>query len=189
MLTYDEAYKLLKGFKIEPPNDWDRHCVNVANIAYRLALEVAKYRDIDPEKVRVMGLVHDFGRHITNDPYRHAYEGYKMMKELGQDDLARICACHSNGTHKAEELEEYGLKPEDFYVKTLEEMLVFIGDNLECRGVMRRQDERIAETIERYRNKAPEFIPVLQSKLEEFKTFDEIIKGIIGMGIYEFFRI
>jgi putative nucleotidyltransferase with HDIG domain len=189
MLTYDQAIELLTGFNIKPPDDWDRHCIRVADIAYKLALEVAKYRDIDPGKVRVMGLVHDFGRHITQDPYRHAYEGYKMMKELGHDDLARICVCHSNGTHKIEDLEEYGLQPSDFYVETLEEMLVFIGDSLECRGEMRRHDERIAETIERYSVRNPEFVPVLQSKIEEFKAFDKVIQSIIGISVYEYFGI
>lgn len=188
-MTYEEALKILQSFTVEPGHDWDRHCRGVADIAYRLALELQKYIDISPEKARVMGLVHDFGRNVTQDPYRHAYEGYRLMKKLGYPEYARICVCHSNGTYKAEDLEEYGLKPEDFFAKTLEEKLVFIADSLECKGEIIRHDVRIAQTIERYRNRNPEFIPVLESKLEEFKIFDREIREIIGMSIYEFFGI
>ena len=131
-LSYDEALKILKSFKIGTGNDWDRHCICVGDIAWKLALELQKYMDIDAEETRVMGLVHDFGRSVTQDPYRHAYEGYKLMKQLGYDRFARICVCHSNGTYKFEELAQYGLKPEDFYVGTLQEKLVFIGDSMEC---------------------------------------------------------
>lgn len=189
MLEYIDALKILQSFEIKPPHDWDRHCINVGDIAYKLALEIKKFRDIDTEKVRVLGLIHDFGRNVTQDPYRHAYEGYKMMMDMGHQDLARICVCHSNGTYKPEDLTEYGLKPEDFYVRTLEEMLVFIGDSVECKGEIIRHDKRIADTIERYKTRNPEFIPVLESKLVEFKAFDQVIKGIIGKSVYEFFGI
>ena len=188
-MNYNEALDLLRSFPIGPGHDWDRHCIGVADIAYALALEVKKHIDIDAEKTRVMGLVHDFGRSVTNDPYRHAYEGYKLMKSLGHHELARICVCHSNGTYKEEDLPEYGLKPEDFFVRTLPEKLVFIADSLESHGNIIRHDVRIAQTIERYRLKNPEFIPVLESKLAEFKGFDREITQIIGKSIYEFFNI
>lgn len=188
-VSYEQALKLLGSFEIKPGDDWDRHCINVGEIAYRLAVEIGRHSGIDADKTRVMGLVHDFGRCVTHDPYRHAYEGYRLMKRIGWDELARICVCHSNGTFKHEDLDEYGLKPEDFYVRTVPEMLVFIGDSIECHGKMIRHDVRIAETIERYRLKNPEFIPVLESKLAEFREFDNRIRNIIGMGVYEFFNI
>lgn len=188
-MTYDEALDLLKSFQIAQSDDWDRHCINVADISYTLALELSKYKDINPDKVKVMGLVHDFGRNITHDPYRHAYEGHRLIKKLGYPELARICTCHSNGTYKFEDLEEYGLKPEDFFVSNLEEMVVFIGDSIEYHGEMIRHDKRIADTIERYKVKNPDFIPILVSKIEEFKEFDRQIKAIIGKGIYDFFVI
>jgi hypothetical protein len=180
---------VLRSFEIPPCHDWDRHCINVGDIAFKLALEISKYKEIDPERVRVMGLVHDFGRSVTHDPYRHAYEGHRLMKKLGYPALARICTCHSNGTFKMEDLDEYGLLPQDFFVSNLEEILVFIGDSIEYRGGMIRHDKRILETVERYKEKNPEFIPVLLSKLKEFEGFDHQIKEIIGRGIYDFFAI
>lgn len=188
-MTYDEAMKILKGFKVDPGDDWDRHCICVGDIAWRLALELQKYTDIDAAETRVMGLVHDFGRSVTQDPYRHAYEGYKLMKQLGHDRYARICVCHSNGTYRPEDLEEYGLEPGDFYVRTLQEKLVFIGDSIESHGSIIRHDKRIRDTIVRYRLKNPEFIPVLESKLEEFKAFDREISEIMGKSVYDFFGI
>lgn len=188
-MTYDEALKILKSFPIGPGHDWDRHCITVGDIAWKLALELQKHTDIEPEEVRVMGLVHDFGRSVTHDPYRHAYEGWKLMMRLGHPEYARICTCHSNGTYRPEDLAEYGLKPEDFFVRTLAEKLVFIGDSLESKGNIIRHDHRIYETMERYRHKNPEFLPVLESKLEEFRAFDAEIKGIMGKSLYEFFGI
>lgn len=188
-LTYEKALEILKGFNIPEGHDWDRHCICVGEIAYRLAKEISKYKDIDPEKVKIMGLVHDFGRSVTHDPYRHGYEGYKLMKELGFTDYARICASHSNGTHKVEDLGPYGLKPEDFYVTNIEEMLVFIADNIENKGRIIRNYDRIRSTIVRYKEINPEFVPVLESKLKEFQEFDKVVKEIIGMSIYEFFGL
>jgi putative nucleotidyltransferase with HDIG domain len=188
-MTYEQALRILKGFRVEPGNDWDRHCICVADIACRLALEVRKFTAIDAEKTRVMGLVHDFGRSVTQDPYRHAYEGYKLMKQMGEEELARICVCHSNGTYKLEDLDIYGLKPEDFYAVTPEEKLVFISDSLEFHGDIIRHDKRISGTVERYKTRNPEFIPVLLSKLEEFRVFDKEIKMITGRSVYDILGI
>lgn len=188
-MNYDEALKLLRSFPIPEGHDWDRHCIHVGEIAYKLALALKEYIDIDPEKVRLMGLVHDFGRSVTHCPYAHGYEGYKLMKSLGEDELARICACHSNGTYKPEDIAAYGLKPEDFYVRTMEEKLVFIADNLECHGVLVRQDERLAEVMTRYGKSHEEFLPVLQSKTREFQEFDDEIRSICHKGVYEILGI
>lgn len=189
-MNYQEALNILKSFEIEEGNDWDRHCINVGDIAWQLALELQNYTDIDPEETRLMGLVHDFGRSVTHDPFRHAYEGYKLLTSLGCGfKLARICVCHSNGTYRLEEIGEYGLKPEDFFVHTLQEKLVFIGDSIESHGKLIRHSERISETIGRYKRKNPEFVPMLESKLAEFKAFDRDIEAIMGKGVYEFFNI
>ncbi len=188
-MTYDEALKLLRSFPIKEGHDWDRHCINVGDTAYRLALELKKYTAIDPERVRLMGLVHDFGRSVSQDPYRHAYEGHKMMMALNEPELARVCVCHSNGTYRPEDIAEYGLKPEDFFVRTMEEKLVFIADNLESHGRIIRQKERLAETIERYKINNPEFVPVLYQKFQEFDDFDSEIRSICKKGIYDILGI
>jgi putative nucleotidyltransferase with HDIG domain len=185
MLTYQEALQILKGFKIEPPHDWDKHCITVGEIAYKLARVLSSSININPEAVRVMGLAHDFGRSITQDPYKHSYEGHKLFIKLGQPELARISTCHSNGTYKIEHLKEYDLIPEDFYVRTWEEKLVFMADNMERKGEIIRNDERILGTIERYRDKNPEFICILESKISEFKEFDEEYKALCGKSCYE----
>jgi HD superfamily phosphodiesterase len=188
-LNYAEALKLLRSFPIEKGHDWDRHCIQVGEIAYRLALALKDFIPIDPEKVRLMGLVHDFGRSVTQCPFAHSYEGYKLMKALGEDELARICACHSNGTYRPEDIEAYGLKPEDFFVRTIEEKLVFIADNLEDHGSVVRQDKRLADVISRYEKKNPEFLPILQSKFREFQAFDDEIRALCHKGVYEILGI
>lgn len=189
MLSYEEALTVLRSFTLKEQDDWDRHSIMVGDVAYKIALELKKYMDMDAERVRVMGLVHDFGRHVSNDPYRHAYEGYKYMTETGHPDLARICVCHSNGTYREEEIKEYNLKPEDFYCKSIEEKIVFMADNLDYRGTLTRNDVRIRNTIERYRDINPDMIPVLESKIEEFALFNEEITDICGRSVYEILGI
>lgn len=188
-LDYETALGILRSFQLKEGDDWDRHCINVANISYIIAKELSHHIDVDPEKAKVYGLIHDFGRSITHDPYKHGYEGYVLMKKLGYHEYARICTCHSNGTFKVEDLAEYALSPEDFFVKTWEEKAVFIADSIECKGQAIRHDERIRKTIDRYKFKNPEFIPVLESKLEEFKQFDREFQIITGKTIYKLFNI
>lgn len=185
MLTYEEALNILNGFGVVKPHDWNRHCVMVGEIAYKLAIELSKSIDINADNVRVLGLVHDFGRSKSQDPYRHSYEGHKFFIKLGHPDLARICTCHSNGTFRHEDLAEYGLSPKDFYVQNWEEKLVFMADNMEQKGKVIRNDVRINATIERYKNKNPEFIPILESKLVEFAEFDKEYRNLCGKSCFE----
>ena len=189
ILDYETALNMLYSFNLKEGDDWDKHCINVGNISYIIANELSHYIDIDADKAKIFGLIHDFGRSVTHDPYRHGYEGYRLMKKLGYDDYARICTCHSNGTYKIQDLAEYGLSPEDFFVETWEEKAVFIADSIECKGEVIRHDDRIRNTIERYKFKNPEFIPVLESKLEEFKQFDHDFYIITGKTVYQLFGI
>lgn len=188
-MDYRQAFELLQSFKIEKDHDWDRHCILVGETAYILAEALEPFISIEPSKVRLMGLVHDFGRSVSQCPFRHAYEGYKLLNGIGENELARICVCHSNGTFRPEEIDEYGLKPDDFFVKTIEEKLVFIADNMECHGKIVRQPERLGEAIERYRDKNPEMLPVFYQKFKEFDRFDSEIRHICGQGMYDILGI
>jgi HD superfamily phosphodiesterase len=189
VLTYEKARKFLETFHVEKGHDWDRHCICVGEIAYSLAKALEPFETIEPEQVRLMGLVHDFGRSVTNCPFRHSYEGHKLLKSIGEEELARICTCHSNGTYKNEDLDEYGLKPEDFYVRTLEEKLIFLADNLENHGEVVRQDVRISDVKSRYKTINPEFMAVLQLKANEFSQFDQEVRNLCGQGVYEILGI
>lgn len=188
-MIYQQALSMLSSFSKKPTDDWDKHCINVGETAYRIALTLKEHMDIDPEEVRLMGLVHDFGRSVTQCPYGHIYEGYKLFKQMGEDKLARICACHSNGTYRDKDLEGLGLEPQDFFVSTMEEKLVFIADNLDCHGKTVRQADRLSETIERYRRVDPTMLPILEKKFSEFSQFDEEIRSITGKGVYQILGI
>jgi hypothetical protein len=56
-------------------------------------------------------------------------------------------------------------------------------------GETARQEDRLAETIARYEQKNPEFVPILESKFREFKEFDREIKSICGKSAYEILGI
>lgn len=189
MMTINEAMGLLQSFEVGEGHDWDRHCITVGEIGFRLADELKKFIEINPDEVRVLGILHDIGRGIIQDPYGHSYEGHRLMMSLGHPDIARICTCHSNGTYKQEDLEEYGLQPKDFFVTTMEEKLIFMADNMESKGNIIRNDARIYATIERYKKTNPEFVSVLLSKLDEFKAFDLEIKKICGKATFEILGI
>lgn len=188
-MTYQQALSLLNSFPKKPTDDWDEHCINVGEIAYRIALALSKYIAIDPEEVRLMGLAHDFGRSVTQCPYGHIYEGFKLFKRMGEDKLARICACHSNGTYREADIEGLGLAPQDFFVATMEEKMVFMADNLDCHGKTVRQSDRLSETIERYRKVDPSMLPILEKKFSEFSQFDKEIQGITGKNAYQILGI
>lgn len=188
-MTYEQALDMLHHFPKKPGDDWDRHCIGVGNIACRLARELAIHIPINPDEVRLFGLVHDFGRSVSQCPYGHIYEGYRLFRALNEPVLARICLCHSNGTFREEDLAVLGLNRSDFMVKTQEEKLVFMADNLDCHGRIIRQCDRLHETIARYQKTDPSMVPILYSKFAEFEGFDAEIRNITGKTAYEILGI
>lgn len=90
--TIEEAEKMLhESYKMNP-GPWADHSRVVADCSRRVALNSC---NIDPDKAYICGLLHDIGRRFGVSYFRHVFDGYHYMIELGYDDVAKICLTHS----------------------------------------------------------------------------------------------
>ncbi|MDD4555815.1 MAG: HD domain-containing protein [Alphaproteobacteria bacterium] len=70
------------------------HTQNVAKFAYKIA---EKTKALNPEKAYVLGLLHDYGKRISERKANvfHGLEGYHAMISFGYSDVAKICLTHT----------------------------------------------------------------------------------------------
>ena len=90
--TMEEAYEKLREAESMNPGRWVAHSENVAKAASLIAKKV---ETMDENKAYILGLLHDIGRRVGYVGKRHIWEGYKYTKEMGWDEVARICLTHS----------------------------------------------------------------------------------------------
>lgn len=71
-----------------------QHSLLVATCAEILA---SKIHGMDSKKAYALGLLHDYGKVIneTQNKLFHGLTGYKIMSELGYDEIAKICLTHT----------------------------------------------------------------------------------------------
>ena len=68
-----------------------KHSEAVAAFAYQIAKEIKAdhpEKDVDPEKVRLGGLLHDIGRGVREGD--HEENSVKILNDLGHSELAKI---------------------------------------------------------------------------------------------------
>jgi putative nucleotidyltransferase with HDIG domain len=87
----ETAEELLAWAGRKNPGKWIEHSYNTAKSAEIIAKECA----LDNNFAYVLGLLHDIGRYEGVTSLKHVYSGYKLMKEKGCDNIARICLTHS----------------------------------------------------------------------------------------------
>ena len=90
-LTREEAEKLLQEAWTCNPGPWAEH----SRVAASCAERIARCAGMDPEKAFILGLLHDIGRKFGVKHLAHVYDGYRYMRDLGYDEVARICLTHS----------------------------------------------------------------------------------------------
>ncbi len=78
------------------PGPWIDHSYVVAHAAQKIA---EKCIGLDADKAYVLGLLHDIGRYAGVTSVKHIYDGYKLMKREGHDEVAQICLTHSYPLH------------------------------------------------------------------------------------------
>jgi len=72
--------------------------IHSAMVAVCAEIIASRLPEIDGQKAYLMGLFHDFGKLVYNDEVCdkfHGLEGYKFLKNLGYDELARINLTHT----------------------------------------------------------------------------------------------
>lgn len=68
------------------------HSINVGGAARHIA---ARVPGLDPDRVYILGLLHDIGRREGVTGMRHIIDGWRFLNELGYPDAARIALTHS----------------------------------------------------------------------------------------------
>lgn len=86
----EAKYFLDEAEKINP-GKW----VNHSKIAALCAYKIAKQCNLNENKAYVLGLLHDIGRRFLVRDLGHIYNGYKYMKRVGMDKVAKVCLTHS----------------------------------------------------------------------------------------------
>ncbi len=128
MLSLDESMRLLAQYGQGAA--WTRHCLAVADAAAAVGLVLERKNTIDRSFLQSAALLHDIGRHVTHDPILHGIEGYRLLKKLGHEKEAHVCASHILFGLSAAEAVQLGLPERDFMPRTLEEKLIPLVDYL-----------------------------------------------------------
>lgn len=94
------AEALLEKGVAKNPGPWREHSYAVAQAAEKIARATPC---LNPDFAYNCGLLHDIGRQMGHTYIAHVYDGYHYLKNLGYDQLAKICLTHSFNLHKIED--------------------------------------------------------------------------------------
>ncbi|MBQ8481133.1 MAG: HD domain-containing protein [Alphaproteobacteria bacterium] len=177
------------------PKTWytyENHVYGTAQIAKMIASEIST---MNPDKVYIMGLLHDICRTEEDRVQRfHGILGYEKL--INQDkDVARICLVHMFPWSKLPQYEKcknlfYGKKDDyQFSVDFIEnnkpvdeDYLIQLCDNLANKNGFVTLEQRAAEFIERHGNVNVDDILIDSNEIKKY--FD----NKIGHNIYDFFN-
>lgn len=152
-----EAERLLQEAEKCNPGPWGDHSRTAGYIAETIA---SACDDMDSEKAYVMGLLHDIGRKFGITGLRHVTDGYRYMKELGCDDVAKICLTHSfNNRNLDEYIGKKDISEEEtqWLISVLQNVeyddydrLIQLCDALAGNGIVLDCEERMMDVRNRY---------------------------------------
>jgi hypothetical protein len=80
------------------PGPWVAHSRLVAEGAQRLALAILAHTpqfEVDPQRLFILGLLHDIGRREGVYGMRHVMDGYRFMQSEGYPAAGRVSLTHS----------------------------------------------------------------------------------------------
>jgi len=129
LITETEAMMLLEDSGC--PQNVIEHCKVVSSFAVEIAEKIqAAGHEVNPDLVRVGGLLHDIGRCHTHSVL-HAVEGFKLAQSKGIDpEIYEIIKRHIGAGISKEEAKKLGLPEDDYFPRRLEEKIVAHADNL-----------------------------------------------------------
>lgn len=173
MITYEEAEKLLKE---NCSKEVVEHCRRVSEKADEIAEKIiVGGHNVNVAVVRIGGMLHDIGRCKTND-VSHGVEGGKIVRSMGEEELARIVERHVGGGIRAGEI--VGFPKKDFMPETLEEKIVCYADKLmeEMPDGSIKENEDASHEIAKLERKFGKEHPAPQ----RLKAIQEEIKKLMG---------
>lgn len=184
-MNKEEALKLLnEEGSLAPDNKWISHSICVGDTASVIAEKL----NLDKEKARVLGYIHDIGKRFGSFPL-HDLNGYNYIKKLGySDEYANICLTHSYLNN--DYLCTAGELPENIpfrtqFIKnheyTIYEKIINLCD-LMCTNVVNTVDKRLIDII--IRRGVTEST---QYHIKEVYKLKEYIDSLLGYNVYDLF--
>ncbi len=142
LLTEQQALDLLHKYNLSESRI--RHSQSVASFAFDLAKQIHTQHpslDVNPEKVRIAGLLHDIGRSKDGD---HEINSVAILKQESLEDIAAIVmhgSMYENSVLR-------GKADESLLPSSLENKIVAYADS-RCKDAVVSLRERFAEILER----------------------------------------
>lgn len=185
ILTSDKALEILENAKGKSVNDkWIYHSICAGNTASVIAEKL----NLDKEKAKVLGYIHDIGKSVGNIR-EHDINGYNYIKELGYDEeYANICMTHSYLDNNY--LCTAGELPLDIpfrveFVKkheyTIYEKIINLCD-LMCTNVVNTIDKRLIDIMIRRGTTEN-----TQYHVKETYKLKEYFDNLLGYSVYDLF--
>ena len=191
-LTGKEANEILENARKTVENDmWIDHSLCVGNVAAKIAKALnEKGMNIDVDKVRTLGYIHDIGKMVG--PYnKHIINGYNYMKEQGyNDEYCNICLIHSylnndinctGGGLPGSEEEPFLINFIKEHPYTIEEKIINLCD-LMCKDVVTTVDKRLIDIMIR-RGTSDN----TQYHIKEVYKLKEYFDSILDFNLYDLF--
>jgi len=183
----DEARRILDEAASRNPGKWVEHSRRAGEAARRLA---EPHPGLDPDVAESLGLLHDIGRSVGPNGRRHMIDGYRFMRRLGYEDVARICVTHS---FPAKDFSQLAGAPDvpagevDFIRSFVEacqyddyDRLIMLCDALAQASGFCLLEKRMVDVALRY---AP--MPVSHAKWRALLELRDAFSQAIGRSIYE----
>ena len=159
------------------------HCKKVAELALKIA-ETAERNGLklDKEAILLGALLHDIGRAITHDPFKHFLISAEILKREGLDGkIVKIAERHFSAGITAEEAKKLGLPEKDYLPETLEEKIVSFADNLTFSSEI-RDFKSFLERLDKVDSERPDLKWFTdETRKRAFKMKEELEK-ITGMN-------
>lgn len=183
ILTSDKALEMLEDARGKSPHDgWINHSICVGNTAS----VIAKALNLDGEKAKVLGYIHDIGKLISFN--NHVMEGYNYLKELGYDEeYYNICLTHSylNNDVNCTQGEPHGIPFRTKFIKeheyTIYEKIINLCD-LMCMDKVVTMEKRLIDVISRRNPHKNVFYHVKEAL--KLKTYFD---NLLGYNLYDLF--
>jgi len=168
--------------KYNLPENVRRHCIKVAEVALKIADKIKKRgHNIDLELIKKGALLHDIGRAITHDPFKHFILSGDILRKEGFDHrIVKIVERHfSAGVTKDEAIKLQLPIIDSFMPETIEEKIVCYADKV-VKGDKEITFEQFLKRLDELKNSNPEtswFIDKTKERAIKLKQELETLAG------------
>lgn len=181
-LTSKKALEMLESSRGKTPHDgWIDHSICVGNAAG----VIANALNLDEEKAKTLGYIHDIGKLIRFEG--HVMEGYNYLKELDYDEeYCNVCLTHSylNNDVNCTQGEPSNIPFRTEFIKnheyTIYEKIINLCD-LMCMKNVVTMEKRLIDVISRKPN--DNICYHVNEALKLKKYFDDLL----GYNLYDLF--